>query len=187
MLKDFRAFLMRGNVVDLAVAVVIGASLGAIVRSFGKAILMPPSGLVLGRVNFDDLFVTLSGASYPSLAAAKAAGAPTLNYGAFINTIINFVIVGSAVFLLVRVIDRRHARPLPPSPSTKECPQCAMVIPVRAVRCPHCTSNVGGPPKAPPPPPPPHASRRDPALPPVSSPPRPRRLRLRAHAPPPWR
>ena len=145
MLKDFRAFLMRGNVVDIAVAVVIGAAFGAIVTSFVKDILMPPIGLVLGRVNFDDLFVTLSGASYPSLAAAKAAGAPTLNYGAFINTITNFVIVGSAVFLLVRVIDRLHARPLPPSPSTKECPQCAMVIPVRAVRCPHCTSNVGGP------------------------------------------
>src|SRR3989442_5277463 len=155
MLKDFRAFLMRGNVMDLAVAVVIGAAFGAIVTSFVKDILMPPIGLVLGRVNFDDLFVTLSGASYPSLAAAKAAGAPTLNYGAFINTIINFVIVGSAVFLLVRVIDRLHARPLPPSPATKECPQCAMVIPVRAVRCPHCTSNVGGARRAPPPPPPP--------------------------------
>src|SRR5439155_6322112 len=151
------AFLMRGNVVDLTVAVVIGAAFGAIVMSFVKDILMPPIGLVLGRVNFDDLFVTLSGASYPSLAAAKAAGAPTLNYGAFINTIINFVIVGSAVFLLVRVIDRLHARPLPPSPSTKECPQCAMVIPVRAVRCPHCTSNVGGAQGAPPPPPPPLA------------------------------
>src|SRR5438445_8429064 len=143
---------MGGNVVDLAVAVVIGAAFGAIVTSFVKDILMPPIGLVLGRVNFDDLFVTLSGASYPSLAAAKAAGAPTLNYGAFINTIINFVIVGSAVFLLVRVIDRLHARPLPPSPSTKECPQCAMVIPVRAVRCPHCTSNVGGTGTGPPPP-----------------------------------
>jgi len=160
MLKDFRAFLMRGNVVDLAVAVVIGAAFGAIVTSFVKDILMPPIGLVLGRVNFDDLFVTLSGASYPSLAAAKAAGAPTLNYGAFINTIINFVIVGSAVFLLVRVIDRLHARPLPPSPSTKECPQCAMVIPVRAVRCPHCTSNVGGPRDGPPHPPTLVASRR---------------------------
>jgi len=149
MLKDFRAFLMRGNVVDLAVAVVIGAAFGAIVTSFVKDILTPPIGLVLGRVNFDDLFVTLSGGSYPSLAAAKAAGAPTLNYGAFINAIINFVIVAFAVFMLVRQIDRLRARPLPPSPSTKECPQCAMVIPVRAVRCPHCTSSVGGPEMAP--------------------------------------
>jgi len=144
MLKDFRAFLMRGNVVDLAVAVVIGAAFGAIVTSFVKDVLTPPIGLVLGRVNFDDLFVTLSGGSYRSLAAAKAAGAPTLNYGAFINTIINFVIVAFAVFVLVRPIDRIRAKPAPPSPSTKECPQCAMMIPVRASRCPHCTSALTG-------------------------------------------
>ena len=119
MLKDFRAFLMRGNVVDLAVAVVIGAAFGTIVTSFVKDLLMPPIGLALGGVNFEDLFVTLSGGSYPSLAAAKAAGAPTLNYGIFINTIINFVIVAFAVFLLVRQIDRLRATPAPPSPSTK--------------------------------------------------------------------
>ena len=144
MLKDFRAFLMRGNVVDLAVAVVIGAAFGAIVTSFVNDILMPPIGRVLGRANFADLFVTLSGGSYPSLAAAKAAGAATLNYGAFINTIINFVIVAFAVFVLVRQIDRIRAKPAPPSPSTKECPQCAMMIPVRASRCPHCTSALTG-------------------------------------------
>jgi len=149
MLKDFRAFLMRGNVVDLAVAVVIGAAFGAIVTSFVKDILMPPIGLALGRVNFEDLFVALSGGRYPSLAAAKAAGAATLNYGVFINTVINFVIVAFAVFVLVRQIDRMRARPAPPSPSTKECPQCAMAIPLRAVRCPHCTSSVGGPDMAP--------------------------------------
>jgi large conductance mechanosensitive channel len=142
MLKDFRAFLMRGNVVDLAVAVVIGAAFGAIVTSFVKDILMPPIGLALGRANFEDLFLTLSGATYPSLAAAKAAGAPTLNYGIFINTIINFVIIAFAVFLLVRQIDRLRATPTPPSPSTKECPQCAMAIPLRAVRCPQCTSTL---------------------------------------------
>ena len=140
MLKDFRAFLMRGNVVDLAVAVVIGAAFGTIVTSFVKDLLMPPIGLALGGVNFEDLFVTLSGGSYPSLAAAKAAGAPTLNYGIFINTIINFVIVAFAVFLLVRQIDRLRATPAPPSPSTKECSQCAMAIPLRDVRCPYCTS-----------------------------------------------
>jgi len=144
MLKDFRAFLMRGNVVDLAVAVVIGAAFGAIVTSFVNDILMPPIGRVLGRANFADLFVTLSGGSYPSLAAAKAAGAATLNYGLFINTIINFVIIAFAVFVLVRQIDRMRARPTPPSPSTKECPQCAMAIPLRAVRCPHCTSQLEG-------------------------------------------
>ena len=142
MLKDFRAFLMRGYVVDLAVAVVIGGAFATIVTSFVKDILMPPIGLALGRVNFEDLFVTLSGASYPSLAAAKAAGAPTLNYGVFINTIINFVIIAFAVFLVVREIDRLRAKPTPPSPSTKECPQCAMAIPLRAVRCPQCTSNL---------------------------------------------
>jgi large conductance mechanosensitive channel len=95
---------------------------------------------VLGRANFADLFVTLSGGSYPSLAAAKAAGAATLNYGLFINTIINFVIIAFAVFVLIRQIDRMRARPTPPSPSTKECPQCAMAIPLRAVRCPTGTS-----------------------------------------------
>ena len=149
MLKDFRAFLMRGNVMDLAVAVVIGAAFGAIVTSFVKDILMPPIGLVLGRVNFEDLFVTLSGGSYPSVAAAKAAGAATLNYGAFLSTIVNFVIVAFAVFLLIRQVDRMRATPAPPSPSTRECPQCAMAIPLRAVRCPHCTSQVGGPDMAP--------------------------------------
>ncbi len=149
MLKDFRAFLMRGNVVDLAVAVVIGAAFGAVVTSFVNDVLMPPIGRLVGRVNFADLFVTLSGGSYPSLAAAKAAGAATLNYGVFINTIVNFVVVAFAVFLLVRGIDRLRAKPTPPSPSTKECPQCAMAIPLRAVRCPHCTSNVGGPEMAP--------------------------------------
>jgi large conductance mechanosensitive channel len=140
MLKDFRAFLMRGNVVDLAVAVVIGGAFGAIVTSFVNDILMPPVGLLIGRVNFADLFVSLTGGSYPSLAAAKGAGAATLNYGTFLNTIINFVIIAIAVFLLVRQIDRLRAKPTPPSPSTKECPQCAMAIPLRAVRCPHCTS-----------------------------------------------
>jgi len=147
MLKDFRAFLMRGNVVDLAVAVVIGGAFGAIVTSFVNDILMPPIGRLLGQVNFADLFVTLSGGSYPSLAAAKAAGAATLNYGVFLNTIVNFVIIAFAVFMLVRGIDRLRAQPTPPSPSTKECPQCAMAIPLRAARCPHCTSNVGASPQ----------------------------------------
>jgi len=142
MLKDFRAFLMRGNVVDLAVAVVIGAAFGAIVTSFVNDILMPPIGRILGRVNFSDLFVTLSDGSYPSLAAAKAAGAATVNYGVFLNTIVNFVIVAFAVFMAVRLIEQLRAKPAPASPSTKECPQCAMAIPLRAVRCPQCTSTL---------------------------------------------
>jgi large conductance mechanosensitive channel len=141
MLSEFKAFLMRGNVVDLAVAVVIGAAFGAIVTSFVNDILMPPIGLVLGRVNFADLFVSLSGQSYPNLAAAKAAGAPTLNYGAFLNTIINFVIIGFAVFLLVRTVNRFTA-PLPAAPTTRECPFCASTIALKAKRCPHCTSEL---------------------------------------------
>src|SRR6266481_4706206 len=113
MLKDFRAFLMRGNVVDLAVAVVIGAAFGAIVTSFVSDILMPPIGRVLGRANFSSLFVTLSGGSYPSLAAAKAAGAATLNYGLFINTVIDFVIVAFAIFIVVKVMNRLQRAPEP--------------------------------------------------------------------------
>jgi large conductance mechanosensitive channel len=144
MLKDFRAFLIRGNVIDLAVAVVIGAAFSAIVTSFVSDILMPPVGLALGGVNFADLFVTLSGGSYPSLAAAKAAGAATLNYGVFLNTILNFVIIAFAVFILVRQADRLRAKPTPATPSTKECPHCVMAIPVRATRCPHCTSALAG-------------------------------------------
>jgi large conductance mechanosensitive channel len=141
MLSEFKAFLMRGNVVDLAVAVVIGAAFGAIVTSFVNDILMPPIGLVLGRVNFADLFVSLSGQSYPTLAAAKAAGAPTFNYGVFLNSVINFVIIGFAVFLLVRSVNRFTARP-PAAPATKECPFCASTISLKAKRCPQCTSEL---------------------------------------------
>jgi large conductance mechanosensitive channel len=144
MLRDFKAFVMRGNVLDLAVAVVIGAAFGAIVTSFVNDMLMPPIGLALGRVNFADLFVSLSGQSYPSVAAAKAAGAPTLNYGAFLNTIVNFVIVAFAVFLLVRGVTRLTAQPPAPAaaPTTKECRFCASAIAVKATRCPHCTSHL---------------------------------------------
>ena len=142
MLSEFRTFLMRGNVVDLAVAVVLGAAFGAVVTSFVNDLLMPPLGLVLGRVNFSDLFVSLSGQSYPSLAAAKAAGAPTFNYGLFINALLNFVIIAFAMFLLVRQANRLKGPPPPPAPPTRECPQCATAIPVAARRCPHCTSEL---------------------------------------------
>jgi large conductance mechanosensitive channel len=142
MIKDFRAFLMRGNVVDLAVAVVIGAAFGAIVASFVKDVLMPPIGLLLGRVNFDELFITLRGGPYPTLAAAKAAGAPTLNYGVFLGTIVNFVIIAFAIFILVRAVEQLRATPAPATPTAKDCPQCAMSIPLRATRCPHCTSTL---------------------------------------------
>ena len=143
MLSEFRTFLMRGNVVDLAVAVVIGAAFGAIVTSFVNDILMPPLGLLLGRVNFADLFINISGQPYPTVAAAKAAGAPTLNYGVFINTIINFVIIAFAIFQVVRMVNRLQGpAPTPAAPTTRECPQCAMAIPLKARRCGHCTSEV---------------------------------------------
>jgi large conductance mechanosensitive channel len=143
MLKEFKAFVMRGNVVDLAVAVVIGAAFGAIVTSFVNDILMPPIGLALGRVNFADLFVTLDRRSYPTLAAAKAAGAATINYGVFINAILNFLIIAFAVFLLVRQVNRFATKPMPaPAPTTRDCPYCLLTIPLKATRCGHCTSEL---------------------------------------------
>ena len=144
MLKEFRDFAMRGNVVDLAVGIVIGAAFGKIVTSFVSDILMPPLGLLLGRVDFSNLFLNLSGTHYGSLAEAKAAGAATLNYGLFINTILDFVIVAFAVFLLVKQINRLTRKPAeaPQAPTTKECPYCVSTIPLRATRCPNCTSSV---------------------------------------------
>src|SRR2546425_13330142 len=142
MLREFKTFLMRGSVLDLAIAVILGASFGAIVTSFVNDVLMPPIGLLLGRVNFVDLFISLNGQSYPTLAAAKAAGAPTLNYGTFVNTVINFVIVGFAVFMVVRQVNRVMVTPAPRPASTKECTECASPIPLKAKRCPHCTSLV---------------------------------------------
>lgn len=145
MLREFKTFLMRGNVVDLAIGLVLGAAFTAVVTSFVNDLLMPPIGRVLGRVSFTDLFLSLDGRSYPSLAAAKAAAAPTLNYGAFITTVINFLIIGFAVFLIVRAVNRLATpAPEPPAaaPTLRDCPYCAVAIPLRAVRCPHCTSEV---------------------------------------------
>jgi len=142
MLTEFKAFIMRGNVVDLAVGVIIGASFGAIITSLVNDVLMPPIGRLLGSADFKDLFISLTGQAFPSLAAAKAAGAPTLNYGVFLNTVINFVIVAFAVFMLVRQVNRLFPKPAPAAPATKECAWCATAIPVKATRCPHCTSNL---------------------------------------------
>ena len=143
MLREFKTFLTRGNVLDLAIAVIIGASFGAIVTSFVNDLLMPPIGLALGRVSFADMFVSLNGQSYPTLAAAKAAAAPTLNYGVFLNTVINFVIVAFVVFLFVRAVNRMTAEPAAPAaPATKECAFCASQIPIKAKRCPLCTSDL---------------------------------------------
>ena len=142
MLKEFREFVARGNVVDLAVGVVIGAAFGAIVTSLVNDIIMPPIGMLLNGINFKDLFYALNCQSYPSLAAAQAAGAPTINYGIFINNIINFLIVALVIFMLVKGINRLK-RPAPTaSPTTKECPFCHTTIPIKATRCPNCTSEL---------------------------------------------
>ena len=143
MLKEFREFASRGNVLDLAVGVIIGAAFGKIVTSLVDDLLMPPLGLLLGRVDFKDLFVSLNGTAYQSLAAAKAAGAPTVNYGNFINTVIQFLIVAFAVFMLVRQINRlKTPVAAAPADEAKDCPFCVSRIPVKATRCPHCTSEL---------------------------------------------
>ena len=142
MLKAFREFIMRGSVVDLAVGVIIGGAFGKIVSSLVSDIIMPPIGLLLNGVDFSNLFVSLTGQPYATLAEAQAAGAPTLNYGSFINAVIDFVIIGLVIFLLIRAINRMQ-RPAPAAaPSSKECPHCLSTIPLRATRCPNCTSQL---------------------------------------------
>jgi len=140
-LKEFKEFAMRGSVLDLAVGVIIGAAFGKVVSSFVDDVLMPPIGRLVGHVDFSDLYINLGSTSYSSLKDAKAAGAATLNYGMFLNTVINFIIVAFAVFLLVRSVNKWLPKPAPPV-TTKDCPQCAMPIPVAAKKCGHCTSAV---------------------------------------------
>jgi large conductance mechanosensitive channel len=148
MLKEFKEFAARGNVVDMAVGIILGASFGAIVSSLVSDILMPPVGLILGNVDFSSFFVVLKEGKIPgpyvSPAAAKAAGAITLNFGLFVNAVVSFLIVAFAVFLLVRNINnlRRREEAPPAVATTKECPYCFSVIPVKAVRCAHCTSDL---------------------------------------------
>jgi large conductance mechanosensitive channel len=149
MFKDFKEFAMRGNVVDMAIGIVIGAAFGTIVKSFVDDVLMPPIGLLLGNVDFSNLFITLkegakAAGPYASLAAAKAAGAVTLNMGLFINTIISFIIIAFAVFLVIKGINRikREKEAPPADPTTKECPFCFTAIPIQASRCPNCTSQL---------------------------------------------
>jgi large conductance mechanosensitive channel len=151
MLKDFRAFIMRGNVVDLAIGIVIGVAFGAIVSSFVKDVIMPPIGLLLGNVDFANLFTVLKEGTvagpYSSLVAAQESGAVTINYGVFINTIINFLIIALVVFFFViRPINKMHARQkakeIATAPDTKECPYCNTSIPIKATRCPNCTSEL---------------------------------------------
>jgi large conductance mechanosensitive channel len=143
MFKEFKEFAMRGNVIDLAVGFIIGAAFGKIVTSLVQDIIMPPIGLALKRVNFSSLFIALDGKHYDTLAEAQKAAAPTLNYGLFLNNVIDFVIVAFCVFLLVQQMNRLTKKPEPAAaPTTKECSQCAMTIPINAKRCPHCTSQV---------------------------------------------
>jgi large conductance mechanosensitive channel len=148
MLKDFKEFAMRGNVVDMAVGIIIGAAFGTIVKSFVDDVIMPPIGLLLGNVDFSNLFITLKqGATlgpYLTLADAKKAGAVALSYGAFINTIISFIIVAFSVFFLVKGMNKlkRQQEAPPAEPTTKECPHCLSTIPIKATRCAHCTSNL---------------------------------------------
>jgi large conductance mechanosensitive channel len=143
MLKDFKEFVMRGNVLDLAVGIVIGAAFGKIVSSFVADVLMPPIGLLLGRVDFSNLFVNLSGGNYATIAEAKAAAAPTLNYGIFLQTVFDFLIVAFAIFLLIRQVNRFKRQPgAEPAPSTKNCPFCVSTIALQATRCPNCTSQL---------------------------------------------
>jgi large conductance mechanosensitive channel len=144
MLKEFREFAIKGNAVDLAVGVIIGAAFGKIVSSLVADIVMPPIGMLLGKVDFSNLFLNLTGTHYNSLKEAKDAGAATLNYGVFLNNVLDFVIVAFCVFLIVRQINRlRGPAPAPaPAPVTKDCPNCLMAIPLKATKCGHCTSNL---------------------------------------------
>lgn len=148
MIKEFKEFAMRGSVLDMAVGIVIGAAFGAIVSSLVADVLMPPIGLLLGNVDFSNLFIVMSAGQVPgpyaSLAAAQQAGAVTLNYGLFINKIISFLIVAFALFLVIRSMNRlkRKADAPPAAPTTKDCPFCSTAIPIKAVRCPHCTSQI---------------------------------------------
>ena len=147
MLKEFKEFAMRGNVLDLAVGIIIGGAFGTIVKSLVDDVIMPPIGLALGNVDFADLFLLLKAGPkaappYATLAEAQAAGAVTINYGVFVNSVITFLIVAFSVFLLVRAANRLRPQEAPAAPTTKECPYCRMAIPVGATRCPQCTSEL---------------------------------------------
>lgn len=147
LLNDFKAFLMKGNVIDLAVGMVVGTAFTGMVKSLVDDVIMPPIGLLIGGVDFSNLFLTLkegakAAGPYETLAAAKAAGAVTMNIGLFINTVISLVIVGFAIFMVVKAISKLQKQPKPVDPTSKECPKCYTEIPIKATRCPHCTSEL---------------------------------------------
>ncbi len=144
MLKEFKEFAVKGNVMDMAVGIIIGAAFGKIIASLVADVIMPPIGLLLGHVDFSSLFINLSGQSYASLSAAQAVGAPTINYGIFLNAVINFLIVSFAVFLVVHQFSRLKKKPAaaPAEATAKDCPYCLSVIPIKATRCAHCTAEL---------------------------------------------
>jgi large conductance mechanosensitive channel len=142
MLKEFREFISRGNVIDLAVGVIIGAAFGRIVTTLVEGVIMPPIGLILGQIDFSSLFLVLNDANPASLADAKAKGIPVIAYGQFINEIVSFLIVALAVFLIIKQVNRLKKPAPAATPATKDCPFCASSIPIKAARCPHCTSQL---------------------------------------------
>ena len=143
MLKEFNNFIQRGNVIDLTVGVIMGSAFGKIISSLVNDIIMPPIGLLLGKVDFSNLFATLSGDTYKTLQEAETAGAVTINYGVFLNTVIEFLIIAFSLFLIIRQINRiANGKPKPSKPTTKSCPYCFTDIPIKATRCPHCTSKL---------------------------------------------
>jgi large conductance mechanosensitive channel len=142
MWKEFKEFAMKGNVMDMAVGIIIGAAFGKIITSFVNDVLMPPIGLLLGKVDFSKLFISLSTQSFDTLEEAKKAGVVTINYGSFLNTVIDFLIVAFVIFMMIRQINRLKKEPAPAAPNTKDCPHCFSVIPIKATRCPNCTSDL---------------------------------------------
>ena len=141
---EFKEFAVKGSVIDMAVGIIIGAAFGSIVNSLVKDVIMPPIGMLMGGINFADMFVALDGKAYATLSEAQAAAAPTINYGLFINSIISFIIVALAIFVLIKQINAMKKQPAPPDPNTKECPYCKESIPIAAVKCSHCTSDLNG-------------------------------------------
>ncbi len=143
MLQEFKKFALQGNVLDMAIGIIIGAAFGKIVSSLVADVLMPPIGLLVGKIDFSSLFLNLSGQDYASLVAAKAAGAPTINYGMFLNNVFDFLIVAFVIFLLVKQINRLKAKEAPAAaPTTRDCPRCLSAVPLRATRCAFCTSDL---------------------------------------------
>ncbi len=140
--SEFKEFAIKGNVMDMAIGIIIGAAFGGIVTSLVKDVIMPPIGMLMGGINFADMFYALDGKTYATLAEAQTAAAPTINYGLFINTVINFLIVALAIFIVIKQVNKLKKAPAPAEPNTKDCPYCKESIPKAAVRCPHCTSDL---------------------------------------------